>query len=324
MKKVLLATTALVAFAGAANAEIKLSGYAEIGIDGGDGVGVYGDVGTQFHNDWQVNIDMSSATDSGLEFGAHVQLEEGNTPSFINGGSSFYGYHNSGPQIDDEYIWVSGSFGKVTLGETDGALDWAVDEIYSGSAINDDHSTHAGAYWNTGMDGWYDNQILRYEYSFGDFGVAVSAEQAGFGYYWGEASGADPILGIGVHYSGDMNGTTVSAGLGYQTANSVQVTALSLGAKMANGFSANFGYADFDGNDSWWGLAGAYTTGALLVGLNYGEYDSGDKGWGLVANYDLGGGASAQFGYGSSNNASGGSYNGWGHDTWSAGLALSF
>lgn len=323
MKKVLLATTALVAFAGAASAEIKLDGYAEIGVDGGNN-----GYTTQFHNDWQVNFNFSSETDGGLSFGGKVQIEETNSPQKIDGGL----------KIDDEAFWVSGSFGKVTLGETAGALDWAVPDIYTGTAISDDHSTHAGAYWNTGMDGTYDDQVARYEYSFGDFGAAISVEQDDTGV-------SDPVIGLGGKWSGSMSGADITAGIGYQTNGDGSTVSVAATAKMANGFSAALGYASFDndplytftdyvGNgvqvDNWVGVGVAYTQGALTVGANYGMYSASvagvpdPKGWGLVANYDLGGGAVAMVGYGASSGTGYGNGNGHGSKTWSAGLGLSF
>jgi len=339
MKKVLLATTALVAFAGAASAEIKLDGYAEIGVDGGNN-----GYTTQFHNDWQVNFNFSSETDGGLSFGGKVQIEESNSPQKIDGAL----------KIDDEAFWVSGSFGKVTLGETAGALDWAVPDIYSGTSISDDHSTHAGVYWNTGLDGNYDDQIARYEYSFGDFGAAISLEQDDTGV-------ADPVIGIGGKWSGSLSGADVTAGIGYQTDGDDDTWSVAGKATMTNGLSVALGYAKFSHSttnvnannfhntdyvtgvnlnapievDSWVGLGVAYTTGALTVGANYGMYsaanagDGDPKGWGLVANYDLGGGAVAMVGYGSSSGSDAlgnayGSGNGHGTKTWSAGLGLSF
>lgn len=317
MKKILLASTALVGFAGAAAAaEIKLSGYAEIGIDGGN-LGYE----TQFHNDWQVNFNFSGTMDSGVEFGGKVQIEESNTPGAING-----------PVVsDDEAFWVSGTFGKVTLGETDGAFDWALSEIYTGTGISDDHSTHAGAYWFTGLDATYDNQIMRYEYSFGDFAAAISAEMDDTGV-------GDTVFGIGGKWSGQMGGMDVGVGVGYQDNGVNSVWGLSASAAMSNGFSVALGYADLDGtsdavgngvsSDSWMGIGVAYTTGALTVGANYGKYDaavagvSDPSGWGLVANYDLGGGAVAMASYGSSDNGVAG--NGHGDQTWSVGLGLSF
>lgn len=325
MKKILLATTALVGFAGAAAAEIKLTGYAEIGIAGGSGTdldpvtpGVQ-DFGTQFWNDIDVTITMSGESDSGLSFGATIDIDELNGDSIDATGGG-----NAGAKENDSSVWVSGSFGKVTLGDTDGALDWATDEIYLGTSLADDHSTHAGAYWNTGLDGLYDGQVMRYEYSFGDFGAAFSAELD-------DTGTGDAVLGLGVKWSGDFNGTAVSAGLGYQTADvagvSLDSTSLSVGATMANGFSAKLGYANnpFGVPDSdWWGLGLGYTANGLTVQANYGSFDfvGGDSdGWGLVANYDLGGGAVAMFGYGDGDFTSS---NGHGDKTWSAGLGLSF
>ncbi|MGC1486659.1 MAG: porin, partial [Albidovulum sp.] len=249
MKKVLLATTALIGFAGAAAAEITLSGYAEIGVNGGNN-----GFETQFHNDWQVNFNFSGETDGGLSFGGSVQIEENNSQSLINGT----------PRIDDEAFWVSGSFGKVTLGETKGALDWAVPDIFSGTSLSDDHSTHAGAYWNTGLDGGYDDQIARYEYSFGDWGVAVSVEMddrqtsafipavpsTGPGDVGTAAIPAytqgDPTVGIGVKWAGQMGGADANAGIGYQDNGDVSTWALAGHAKWGNGFEVSLGYADFD------------------------------------------------------------------------------
>ena len=317
MKKILLASTALVGFAGAASAEIKLSGYAEIGIDGGN-LGYE----TQFHNDWQVNFNFTGTTDGGVEFGGTVQIEEQNGAGLINGPVG----------IDDEAFWVSGAFGKVTLGETDGAFDWALAEIYTGTSISDDHSTHAGAYWFTGLDGVYDNQIMRYEYSFGDFAAALSAEMDDTGV-------GDTNFALGGKWSGQLSGMDVGVGVGYQDDGVNSVWGLSGSLAMSNGLSFALGYADLDGtsdtvgngvpSDNWYGIGVAYTTGALTVGANYGKYTATSasgladpSGWGLVANYDLGGGAVAMAGYGSSDN--GGSGNGHGDKTWSLGLGMSF
>ena len=332
MKKILLASTALVGFAGAAAAEVSLTGYAEMGIFGGD------DVETQFHNDVVINFNFSGSTDNGLEFGGKVQLDDTNGSDAINGA----------PGYDDEAFWVSGAFGKVTLGETDGAFDWALSEIYTGTSLFDDHSTHAGAYWFTGLDGNYDNQIVRYEYSFGAFGVAISAEMdddinTGTA---GDGVTADTSWALGGKWADNVSGVDVGLGVGVQDNGTNTVWGLSASAGFSNGFSAALGYADLDGvvshsnttagvtalADDWWGLGVAYTTGDLTVGANYGSYDTdlGDfSGFGLVANYNLGGGAVLMAGYGSSDvpaAASGaiGSFNGNGEDTFSLGIGLSF
>jgi len=305
MKKILLATTALVGFAGAAAAEVSISGYAEMGIAGGNAGAI-----TQFWTDANVVFAMSGTTDGGLEFGAKVDLDS--LPANVGPGMTQGG----------ESMWISGSFGKLTMGDTDGALDWAASEIYMGTAIADDHSSHAGAYWNSGLDGSAGGQIARYEYSFGSFAAAVSAEIDNTG-------AGNNVFGVGVKYSGDMGGTAVGFGLGYQDNSVSQVWAASANATMSNGIAINAGYADLDAAGTWAGIGLGYTTGALLVQANYGAYDTGAvtvDGWGLVANYDLGGGAVLMAGYGTGDtpagNEIGGTYGST--DTFSIGLGLSF
>lgn len=324
MKKILLATTAIVGFAGVASAaEIKLSGYAEIGIFDGNAANVE----TQFHNDWQVNFNFSGETDGGLVFGGKVQIEENNSPAKINGDL----------RIDDENFFVAGVFGRVTLGEIDGAFDWALSEIYSGTSIQDDHSTHAGAYFFTGLDGIYDNQIARYEYSFGDFGIAGSVELDD-----SNDPNKDTNYAIGGKWASNISGFDVAAAVAYQDNSDYQLWGVSGSVAMSNGLSVSAGYADLDGTDdgvgngipvdSWYGIGAAYTTGPITVAGNYGRYDavssyagSDPKGWGVVANYDLGGGAVAMAGYGNSSGGNGaGSGNGHGDETWSVGLGMSF
>ncbi|RMH39212.1 MAG: porin, partial [Alphaproteobacteria bacterium] len=68
MKKVLFATTALVATAGVAAADVSISGYAEMGVIGGTGMDA------QFHTDIDATFSMSGTTDNGLTFGASVDL----------------------------------------------------------------------------------------------------------------------------------------------------------------------------------------------------------------------------------------------------------
>lgn len=339
MKRILLATTALVSFGGVASAaEINLTGYAEIGIFDGDATGI----DTQFHNDWQVDFRFSGETDGGLTFGGRVQLEENNESSNVNGT----------PRIDEESFFVSGAFGRVTLGETDGAYNWGLGFIYSGTSLRDDHSSHAGAYWFTGLDGYYDDQVARYEYSFGDFGIAGSLELDDSNSKAKNGGEGDPIIGVGGKWASTINGMDLALGLGFQDNNDYTLYGVSGSIALPMGLSVAAGYAELDGidthfassngfsatADSWYGVSVAYQTGPLLVSANYGAYDtesingtatSSDlEGFGLVANYDLGGGAVVMAGYGYSDVPDSlgniGSFNSNGQETWSLGLGMSF
>ena len=338
MKKILLATTMLAGTAGFAAAEVAVTGYAEMGIWSNTA----GDVA--FHQDVEVIFNMSGTTDGGLEFGANIELDEGNVAN--------HGDRNG------SWVYISGAFGKLTMGDTDGAMDWALADSGSLTSLTDDHTSHIGYFGNgTALDGQGDGQVVRYENTFGDFSFAISAEQEDNG----AAGGADDIIGIGVQYNADLGGTTLNVGLAYQTGNmdnpfdaagvpdpagfdqdgSTKVAALgdqdqnvdavgvSIGATMANGFSANLGYVDYSfdvaaQNDfTHTGLGLNYTTGALAMNLNYGvispDVGSDVDSWGLAVNYDLGGGAVVMAGYASDMSVAAGS-----QDQWSLGLGMSF
>ena len=298
MKKILLATTMLAGTAGFAAAEVALSGYAEIGILATDG-GAAGTI-TQFHQDVEVTFTMSGETDGGLSFGAAIDLDETNVAAGDDSGTT---------------VFVSGSFGKVTMGDTDGALDWAVSDAGSLTSMGDDHTTHVAYFSANGLDGSHDGQVVRYEYAMGDFGVAVSYEQANNGNaaVVGGVT-ADDNVGIGATYSMDMSGTALKFGLGYQSGNAGgdngDVIGASVSAELAGGFSGVIGYTSTDFDDvavadiDRLGVGVTYTTGALSVHMNYGDVDDGTvagsfDSYGLAVNYDLGGGAVVMAGYGS-------------------------
>ncbi len=158
MKHILMATTALVTTAGIASADVSLSGWAEMGMAGGNG----GE--TEFFQDIDVTFKMSGETDGGLSFSAAVDLDEnGAFTTNDDGGSS---------------INISGGFGSLTLGDTDGALDWALTEggnVKNGGSLADNETTHAG-YRGAYLDGNEDGQILRYDNTMGSLAIAASIE----------------------------------------------------------------------------------------------------------------------------------------------------
>jgi outer membrane protein OmpU len=335
MKSVLFATTALVATAGLASAEIALSGSAQMGVQGGSGGAT-----TQFVQDIDITFTMSGTADNGTTFGAAIDLDEN---------AAGVGTNDAGVAI-----FISGDLGTLTMGDTDGALDWAMQEVdFNGAAsINDDHTTHAGFNGNAALDGHYDGQILRYDYSFGDFSVALSVEQDDNTTAMGDALGVglvqqsgvdgDPVWGIGAKYSGAFAGGTFGIGIGYQFTNDGDQTAattvgaswtgISANVALDSGFSAAINYSMLDtdlvnGDGTHFGIGASYTFDAITVHANYGEfdYDTGSpisadaSGYGLSAAYDFGGGLSAHVGYGVGEVGTAGDVS-----TWSLGLNMSF
>ena len=302
MKKVLFATTALVASAGFAAAEVAVTGSAEMAIVGGDAITVDGD--PTFYSNNDVAFTMSGETDNGLTFGAKIDLDE--ATKTVN---------------SNEYVWISGAFGSLHMGDTDNAYDKALSELAFGASILDEISSHGGYNGNSGIE--RAKTILRYDYSFGDFGFSASVDM--------DDTGADDdAYGVGVAYSGDFAGFGLGLGLGYNWADDEDILGVSVTADMGNGFQGGINYSTYDmdgvtaADYDFWGVGVGYTMDALTIAANYGEYDAGtggtdSDGFGVAVDYDLGGGAEVQFGY--TDNYAGGTDD---DEMYSLGLSLSF
>jgi outer membrane protein OmpU len=325
MKKLLFASTALVAFAGAAAAEVTLSGSAEMGIVGGDGIE------TQFWQDIDVTFKLSGTSDAGLEFGAEVSLTDASK------GKLDKPFSNEGG-----FVFIKGDFGTLTMGDTDSAIDWALQEANIGNpgSIADNETSHAGyngSYGDVSALGFTfnDNQVLRYDNSFGPLSFAISYAQGAISSGTGELLPGDPdgSLSIGARYKVDLGGQSVKLGLGYIThdvngAPNVNIWGISASGNFGGGFSAAIAYSNWDGGSSGsathFGIGGSYSSGPFTIHANYGQYDydgpgGNDSGFGIAAAYDLGGGLSVNVGYGQSDFAGGGS-----DSNWSIGAVMSF
>lgn len=336
MKKVLFATTALIATAGIASAEVSVSGWAEMGIQKSSvdnaATATIDETKTRFFQDFNVKFSMSGTTDGGMTFGANVELRDTN------------GY--SGPGDDNGTdIYIKSAYGNLTLGNTDGAMDWAMEEVGIAASIADNNTGHAGYNGDYG-DGEYNGQILRYDNTFGGFGIAISTElqngsAANLPGYVAPVPTANPpapaVAGngkngfaIGGKYAIDMGGTKVNLGVGYQTfvqgaagatwrtgwmaGDNITITGISASANF-NGIIAKAEYSMFNNtttantNVKHTGIGLGYKMDALTIGANWGRYQTDatgaganfdTNGYGLAVDYDLGGGAILQAGYGNS------------------------
>jgi len=361
-RNTLFATTALVALAGAAAAEVTITGSAEMGVAGGDGTDL------QFHQSVDVRFAMTGETDGGLTFGATVDLDD--ITDMGNSGNGSGDIQGANP---DFTVTIGGAFGTLTMGDTDGAFDARLTEVAIGASLADDHTGHAGFSGNAGLDGALNGQVARYDYSFGDFTISASAEvSAGTdavagtaiicqntttgavrnlppgsrcaatgetliaGTAQADATDQDSVLGIGASWSGDMGGMTLGLGAGYQTQDNGGVDIFGVSASIAaNGFTVVLNYSDLDGmereaadevdvaTDSHAAIGVGYTTGALTMSANYGVYDYAD------GTEDKGWGAAINYDLGGGVVAQVGYgdsdiRDGSDDATWSAGLAMTF
>ena len=226
MKKLLLATSALVATAGIASAQGgggggTVPGVASMGILAGEwilnrtpntlrpngtldvvGQEIEGQGEYELHTDIDVTFAMTGQTDAGLTFGASIDLDESDGEDDEGASAAFDNRDQGG-----EEIFVSGTFGTLTMGDTDGALDWALKDIGLGSSIGDAHTSHLGYVGNDFVDSEDgDGQIARYEYSFGDFAFGVSADIAD--------EGGKDIFAAGAKYSLSIPAMAMRLGVG--------------------------------------------------------------------------------------------------------------
>ena len=157
MKKLLIASTALSLAGGAAFAEmaITVSGDAELGVDYASepvADATTGAVGSKHSFVHEVGIDFegSGTTDGGLAFGGKAGFDTGD--DVVNTGE----------------VYVSGSFGKLTIGDNDAAdltAGGIADIGMNGIGVDD---------MVEGLRGTTAAQ-LRYDNSFGQVSIAISA-----------------------------------------------------------------------------------------------------------------------------------------------------
>lgn len=256
MKKILLATTLLVASTGFAAAELTTTGAARMGI-------IYNGTDTEFTSRVRITFTGSGETDGGLTFGASVRADQIGG----NGGTS------TGTTNGDSTVYISGAFGKLTMGDVGGAADALVGNV-SGVGLTGLGSLNEMGYIGTSKTAAY------YEYSTNGltFGVGV-----------GQPTGTNPSGSVAVKYSTD----TFSVALGYEdgVVGAVDATQTSLGVTGSfSGVSLKAVVKDLSTNaDLSYAVSADYTSGATTVTAFYA--DNVIEVYGLGAAYDLGGSA---------------------------------
>ena len=306
MKKVLLATTMLVGGASIAAAEVTLSGNARMGIisNFSDGVAANGDESdVVFTSRARVVFTMSGESDSGLSFGATFRADNAVEANRGDGGE----------------VFISGAFGKLSMGDVDGAAQMATGHV-AGVGLTSLGFVNESTFLGAG-DGLTDPTAL-YEYAAGDFTVYVSVTNPQFSVGSATTPGQDlTAMAIGAKYSfGDY-----TIGLGYEKLDGflaaapgvvafpqadntdLDHTVLKLSGTVA-GVTVQALYGQADGtragavinNAKQYAASIGYTTGAITGTVFYTDDSAilnGVTAWGIGGSYDLGGGAKVVGGY---------------------------
>lgn len=257
MKRILLASTASVAFAGAAAADISLSGAAKLGYNDTINTAA-GETASGFYTDLDVTVSMSQELDNGLTAAASIKLSDLDDNNSGNGVAS-----------SDFVVSLTGDNAGLYYGDT--AL--AADNVWSstGSMDADTFRTEDG------------EDVLRGEFTFGDTNVQVSM---------GDDAGDDSFTSLGVKSTLG----SVDLVLAWQEANTATLDNDDNGAATQNevlglgvsttlgGATVGFGYASNDAGNST-GLSVSYPVGDVTVKASYVSESAGDDNWDLGVSY---------------------------------------
>ncbi|NOC47262.1 porin [Ruegeria sp. HKCCD7559] len=327
MKKVLFASTALIATAGVAAAEINFSGYGRFGIGytedrtatttvtgpGADGLmGTADDVSassTAQSDDailvsrFRLNIDGIAETDGGVRFEGRVRLQADEDSST--------GEANSAGLNGARFSVIYGGL-RVDAGNVAGSFDNLANyygnevglELFAGQYSGVDYSFLA--YSSTGSGA---NAVF-FQYSVGDFSFGASYDQAQVTTVAAGGAASTTTDADRWDISATYTFNNITAALAYgQTdggaGSDPSLTVLTLGGEWGD-FSGTLFVADdatkvASTDGTAWGLSAAYNLGAattLLFTYGDGNASADLQQVAIGAIYDLGGGASLRGGLG--------------------------
>ncbi|WP_374635380.1 porin [Paracoccus sp. (in: a-proteobacteria)] len=160
MKKVLFATSALVLSAGFASAEVALSGDGRMGMiyDGND---------VQFASRARVLFTLTGESDAGLSFGGSFRVDQ---EDWNNG-------NRSAARGERGAVWVSGTYGKLSMGDVASASEAAIGDLYEIGYTNGEFAGDLEEPWYLTGDGANRNQgpNILYEYTINNISLYASA-----------------------------------------------------------------------------------------------------------------------------------------------------
>ena len=266
MKKILLATTALVATTGFAAAELSWSGSANVGLK-------YSDNGTtRVHEEIDLGVAATGETDGGISWKVEMGLDSSMTDSTAGADG-----------VDGGSVALTGDFGTIRVGNVSsaGTTIGVVDVGFDALGIDD--AAEKGNSAGTGMD-------VRWTYSMDEISLDAtfdtSDDDMAIAMNWSSGS-----LAIGVSHSAEGATTGASA-----TAAKVGTTIGDFAVVLMAGShsTANFDSVGMSASMPVDGLG----TVTFVTGSNDTDAKSS---WGLGFSKSLGGGATLAGAYGSAN-----------------------
>jgi outer membrane protein OmpU len=284
MKKVLFATTALVALGSMAAADVRLSGYGRFGLDYNEAndPNVNGVSSTTITSRLRLQVDMTTETDNGVVFGARFRAQaESRDNAPASGPAQVVQFDDNGDGVPDRVQVNAGggaAFNGARFYVTTGGFTLGV-----GNIIGAIENT-PGLYLETrsagvGIDGAGFNSLVTNVN--GEFFNWDAYSSAGFG-----ANGVE-VLYSGGGFNGQISYSAQNETIARRNNGNVDRTALNLSYTFGN-WTGSIGYQDssLDWEDKV--LVTVYgDLGMFGVRLAYADNDGIDK-WGLYGNVDIG------------------------------------
>lgn len=282
MKKVLFATTALVATAGVAAADVSFGGYGRFGILYTEGAAQE----TTIESRLRLNIDATAESDNGLAFNARFRIQADDTGTTASTG-----------QINGALFGVTAGGLNVQVGNISGAIDSQAGMYnqtigLSGLGFQNVVANSAGSYWDfdTYSSTGAGRNGVRVSYGMGNFNVIASYSDM-------RPTGGTERSAITASF--DVNDWTVSVGY--------QESSLDSEDKLTGVVQGSLGVADVtlavadnDGDTKYMVgadfLVGSATTISVFVADDEAPAAT-DTIYGVGVNHDMGGGTSIRGGY---------------------------
>jgi outer membrane protein OmpU len=253
MKNLLIATTALVMTAGVAAADVAVKGDARMGLKYTEGAAQE----TVFSSRVRVNFTLSAKGDNGLTFGASIRADNASAGSSGTGGNAF----------------VSGAFGKLSMGDVDSAGEAATANLH-----NIGYSEIAQ---RRQMLGNTTDPSVLYEFKSGALTFYAGMDQL---------KAVNQNWSLGVKYvTGDY-----TFGLGYEDIGTATHTIGTVSAKLGTA-TVNALYGSSGSAEQYGVSVSAPMGGVTLIGYYMNRF-AGTEHYGVGMQYGLGGGASLRGG----------------------------
>ena len=252
MKKVLFATSALVATAGMAAADVNLSGSGRFGLLYDESRSAAGQSEIKVERRITINLDGSGETDSGLSFGGRIRLRsnENQAATFVADGNVFMGNDmfritvgNTNGAMLHRIAYFDGSIGLTGLGWNNVSFNIGSNRFN----INTYSSSTGGG----GQD------VVRLDFNVGDFGVSLSTDSTGDHL----SNGSEDAIAVSYSF-GDWG---LAAGYAKDAAGAGNdVVSLSVSGSIGD-FGVGLGYTDKENIGNKVVLSGSYNFGDTTV-----------------------------------------------------------